>query len=152
MISFFEDIFQYESFPTEFECFKQLKDVENYVAVPWTQILNSHWFNFPGNKGRDYFLKVKHELKNIQKEAAWGGILREDSQWAFAEQGSFKMALRKMYKNHNKFKIQAEDLQKIVNNDFSDEVLFERFCKVFYNEEEQAELEKEIDSLLEDLL
>jgi len=68
MISFFEDIFQYESFPTEFECFKQLKDVENYVAVPWTQILNSHWFNFPGNKGRDYFLKELSKFKIDTKD------------------------------------------------------------------------------------
>tara|TARA_A100001515_G_scaffold140251_1_gene135744 strand:+ start:6148 stop:6987 length:840 start_codon:yes stop_codon:yes gene_type:complete len=63
MISFFEDIFQYESFPTEYECYKVLSDIDNYIAVPWTQILNSHWFNFPGNKGRDYFLREISKYK-----------------------------------------------------------------------------------------
>tara|TARA_R110002167_G_scaffold141170_1_gene329285 strand:+ start:4379 stop:5218 length:840 start_codon:yes stop_codon:yes gene_type:complete len=57
MKSFFEDIFKYEKFPTEYECFKQLKDCANYIAIPWTQILNSHWLRFPGNRGRDFYLK-----------------------------------------------------------------------------------------------
>lgn len=58
MISFFEDIFKYEKFPTEFECLKQLEGSDlNYIGVPWTQILNSHWLQFPGNRGRDYYLK-----------------------------------------------------------------------------------------------
>jgi hypothetical protein len=63
MISFFEDIFQYEKFPTEHECFKQLKDYGNYIAVPWTQILNSHWLRFPGNKGRDFYLRELSRYK-----------------------------------------------------------------------------------------
>jgi len=65
MVSFFEDIFKYEKFPTEYECYKQLKDLnlDNYVAVPWTQILNSHWLQFPGNKGREYFLKELSKCK-----------------------------------------------------------------------------------------
>ena len=67
MISFFEDIFQYEKFPTEFECLKQLSNIENYVAVPWTQIMNSHWLKFPGNRGRDYYLREISNY-NIQTE------------------------------------------------------------------------------------
>tara|TARA_R110000824_G_scaffold185757_1_gene366741 strand:- start:6 stop:845 length:840 start_codon:yes stop_codon:yes gene_type:complete len=63
MTSFFKDIFQYEKFPTEHECYKQLSDINNYIAVPWTQILNSHWLQFPGNRGRDYFLKQLSKYK-----------------------------------------------------------------------------------------
>ena len=63
MTSFFENIFKYEKFPTEYECYKQFSDVENYIAVPWTQILNSHWLQFPGNYGRDYFLKEISKYK-----------------------------------------------------------------------------------------
>ncbi len=56
---FFTDIFKYERFPVEYECYKQLKhsDDLNYVAIPWTQILNSHWLNFPGRQHRDFYLK-----------------------------------------------------------------------------------------------
>ena len=56
---FFTDIFKYERFPVEYECFKQLKHLTDlsYVAIPWTQILNSHWLNFPGRQSREFYLK-----------------------------------------------------------------------------------------------
>lgn len=55
-ISFFEDIFPYEKFPVEHLCHQQLRDSSlNYVAVPWTQILNCHWLDFPGRKSREYY-------------------------------------------------------------------------------------------------
>ena len=66
--SFFEDIFEYEKFPVELECYKQLKDEKsiNYVAVPWTQILNSHWLDFPNRKSRDYYLRELSDFKMEQ--------------------------------------------------------------------------------------
>jgi hypothetical protein len=59
VIDFFKDIFQYEKFPVEYRCFQQLENVSdiNYVAIPWTQILNSGWLNFPGRRNRNEYLK-----------------------------------------------------------------------------------------------
>ena len=101
---------------------------------------------------KDYFAKVKHSLEPIQDEAVWEGILIKESQWAYADQGSYKMALRMVYKKHDDFLKQAKELQQLVEEKYCDEVLFKRFCSFFYNEEEQAKLKEEIDSLLEDLL
>jgi len=66
---FFEDIFEYEKFPVEFECFKQLKDIQtiNYVAVPWTQILNSHWLNFPNKQPSEYYFRYLSKINITQK-------------------------------------------------------------------------------------
>ena len=100
----------------------------------------------------DKYLKVKHELKPIGESAHWKGVLEPDSQWAYADQGSFKMALRTMHKKYDEFVGQAEELQDYVDTKFRDEVLFRSFCKHFYDEEANAKIEKEIDSLLEDLL
>ena len=100
----------------------------------------------------DKFLKVNHELKQVQNHSAWDGVIQRNSQWAYASQGSFKMALRMMYKKHDEFLSLAEELKEQVNSKFSDEVLFKRFCKFFYDEEEQQKMEDEINSLLEDLL
>ena len=47
-------------------------------------------------------MHIKHEMKPIQKEAVWEGVLRADSEWAYADQGSFKMKLRDMKKNWSK--------------------------------------------------
>ncbi len=55
---FFTDIFKYERFPVEYECYKQLKSSDlNYIAVPWTQILNSHWLDFPGKQSKESYFK-----------------------------------------------------------------------------------------------
>lgn len=75
----------------------------------------------------DKYLKVKHELKPIGKQAHWKGVLEADSMWAYADQGSFKMALRMMYKKHGEFLKQAEELQDYVDTKFRDEVLFDTF-------------------------
>jgi len=65
--SFFEEIFSYEKFPVEHECLKQLKETDlNYIAVPWTQILNSHWLNYPNKQPKEYYFKTLSEFKTDQ--------------------------------------------------------------------------------------
>jgi hypothetical protein len=56
---YFEEIFPYEKFPVEFLCYQQLLEKKyniNYLAIPWTQILNSKWLNFPNKKTYDYYI------------------------------------------------------------------------------------------------
>jgi hypothetical protein len=59
--------------------------------------------------------------------------------WAYADQGSYKMALRKAYKNHDELKDLAETTQEIVDSKFGDEVLYEKFISSIYEEEEEYE-------------
>ena len=73
------------------------------------------------------FSKINYTLRNVQKEAVWDGVLRKDSMWAFADQGSYKMTLRKTLKNWDKCKITADELTNVVNEKFSAEKLHERF-------------------------
>ena len=80
----------------------------------------------------DKFLKVKHDLKQVQQHAVWDGVIQADSQWAYADQGSFKMALRQMQKRYADFLKQAEELQGHIDSHFRDEVLFENFCENIY--------------------
>jgi len=90
----------------------------------------------------DKYLKVKHVMNNIQQTAVWPGVLEADSQWAFAEQGSFKMALRMMKKRYKDFEKQAEELQDYVDTHFRDEVLYEIFCKSIDSSKEVEEHEE----------
>ena len=83
----------------------------------------------------DKYLKVKHELKPIGENAHWKGVLEPDSHWAYADQGSFKMALRMMLKNHDKFVKLAEELQDYVDTNFRDEVLYKIFTDLVYGDE-----------------
>jgi glycosyltransferase involved in cell wall biosynthesis len=93
------------------------------ISVGWSGQLD-----FLRHDDKDMFLRVKHELKPIQQHAVWKGVLRPDSQWAYADQGSYKMALRMMFKKHGEFLKQAEELRHLVEEKFCDEVLFQGFC------------------------
>lgn len=66
--SYFEDIFPYDKFPVEYLCFQQLKNQDNinYVAIPWTQILNSNWLDFPHKRSIEYYINEISKL-NIEQ-------------------------------------------------------------------------------------
>lgn len=64
---FFTDIFKYEKYPVEYECYKQLYGSDfNYIAIPWTQILNSHWLDFPGRQSKEAYFKYLSKQKISQ--------------------------------------------------------------------------------------
>ena len=48
--------------------------------------------------------------------------------WAFADQGNYKMTLRKTLKDIEQCQATASELQAIVENKFSDERLYDEFC------------------------
>ena len=107
-------------------------------------------FLFYDNK--DYFQKVKFTIGPISKESVWPGVLEQDSNWCYADQGSYKMVLRKTRKNWKKAKEKAVELQSLINKNFSEERLFANFCDAIYDPKEREALEEEIDSLLKDLV
>lgn len=96
-------------------------------GLPVTTIGWSGQLDFLHHKGKDCFNKVDYTMKPIQPEAVWPGVLEKDSMWAHADQGSYKMALRKAYKKQDELKARAEELKTLVNDKFSDEKLFELF-------------------------
>ena len=105
-------------------------------GLPITTIGWSGQLDFLHHDSKDYFNKVDFSMQPIQKEAVWPGVLEKDAMWANADQGSYKMALRKAVKNYDKMKTKAEELQIIVNDKFSDEKLFAGFVDQIIQESE----------------
>ena len=66
---YFTDIFPYEKFPVEYLAYQQLKDTPNlnYIAVPWTQILNSVWINYPNAKPQHEYYRFLSKEKISQE-------------------------------------------------------------------------------------
>ena len=54
--------------------------------------------DFLCHEGKNYFEEVEFTLQPVQNEAVWEGVVQADSMWAYADQGSYKMALRKIRK------------------------------------------------------
>jgi len=76
---------------------------------------------------KDYFNSVDFTLRPVQEQAVWKGVIEPDSMWAYADQGSYKMTLRKTLKNLDKAQKTAKELQTLVLDKFSDENLHKLF-------------------------
>jgi len=108
------------------------------IATGWSGQLD-----FLHHEGKDYFQSVDYTLQPVQKQAVWKGVIEPDSMWAFADQGSYKMTLRKTLKNLDGCQETAGELQTLIADRFDDEKLFEGFCLSLY-ESNVVELDDEI--------
>ena len=94
------------------------------ITIGWSGQLD-----FLHHDGKNYFQKVDYTIGPVQPEAVWDGVIEEDSMWAFADQGSYKMTLRDTRKNIRKAKTTANKLKSIIQDKFSDEKLYAEFCE-----------------------
>ena len=90
-------------------------------------------------KAKAHYAKVKYSMAPIQPEAHWEGVLQKDSMWCYAEQGSYKMRLREVFKDYQRFKSQSKRLNKWVRENFTAEQQYGKFCDLVsqYVEEEE---------------
>jgi glycosyltransferase involved in cell wall biosynthesis len=102
------------------------------VTIGWSGQLD-----FLTHEGKEMFQKVDFTLGPVQQQAVWDGVIQKDSMWAYADQGSYKMTLRKTHKTWHKAKETAEKLKVALNERFSDEALYEKFCANFITEEKE---------------
>lgn len=110
-------------------------------GLPITTIGWSGQLDFLHHDGNNYFNEVDYSMRPVQSQAVWPGVIDKEQMWAFADQGSYKMALRKAVKNSDKMKAQAEELKTIIGDKFSDEKLFQGFCEQINGKQEEDEYE-----------
>ena len=127
--------------------FEAAREALPIITVGW-----SGQVDFLNHDGVNLFQEVNFTMQPIQKEAVWPGVLEKESMWAFADQGSYKMALRKTKKKWKKAKDTAVKLQGLLSEKFNEERLFAGFCDSIYDPKEREALESEINTLLEDLI
>ena len=84
-------------------------------------------------KIRPLFAKVEYDLKPIQKEAVWNGVLQQDSMWCYARENSYKKQLRNVYKNHSVHVGQAKKLKKYIAENFAEQTMYSKFVSAIQN-------------------
>ena len=102
------------------------------VTIPW-----SGQMDFLHHNGKNYFQEVDYTLRPVQQQAQWPGVVEPDSMWAFAEQGAYKMTLRRTYKRWKQAKKTATELQSLLDDKFDKEKLYSQFCDAVYTESEE---------------
>jgi len=69
-------------------------------------------------KLRPFYSRVVYELKDVQKKAVWDGVIQADSQWAFINEQSAKIAMREMVDQYSLHAGKAKKLKKWVDKNF----------------------------------
>ena len=85
-------------------------------------------------KNKHMFSKISYTLGPVSDDAVWEGVLMKESMWAYPEEGSIKMALEDMYKDHGRFKKRAKQLQKWVTKEFSQDKINNQYIEAVYGE------------------
>ena len=75
------------------------------------------------------FTTVAYELKQVQKEAHWEGVIQADSQWCFVKEWAYKKSLRSVVKSYGTSKSLAKKLQKHTQSKFSAKEQYEKFSQ-----------------------
>ena len=95
------------------------------LATDWSGHLDFLYMPVKDKKGKEklkpYFARVDYNLQPVSQDAVWEGVIETNSLWAYAQQGSYKMKLREVYKDHGRYKSQAKKLQKWILNTFTED-------------------------------
>lgn len=101
-------------------------------------------------KLKPMFKRISYTMGPIQKEVVWKGVLHENSNWAYPEPGSIKMAMDEIYKDHSRFKKQAKDLQSWVCEEFAAEKQYEKMVQLISPEEDRESWLQEIEEIVKE--
>ena len=120
------------------------------IAINWSGQQDFLCIPQKNKEKKPLFLTVDHELRNVQQEAVWQGVINADSSWAFPKEGSFKRRLREIRSNYPRFKKQAKVLQKHIIENFTEEKMYSQFCDNVIDKS-RVELLEEIDDMFREL-
>ena len=85
------------------------------IAPDWSGHLDFLYMPVTDKKGKTKnkakFSRMDYTLQPIPESVVWDGVLQRDSMWAQADEASFKVRLREVYKDYGRFKKQATELQ-----------------------------------------
>jgi len=90
-------------------------------------------------KNRPHFLKIDYDLKQVQREAVWDGVVQADSKWCFVKKVSVKRAMREAYKNLQTRTAIAKRLQKHVIQKFDKDDIYEQFADAVHESDDAWE-------------
>ena len=89
------------------------------------------------------FTSVSFDIKPVQKEAQWEGVLQADSQWCFPIEWNYKKALREVTKNHISLKSKAKKLQAYIQEEYTPQKQYTKFVNSLgFGAEPELEIKK----------
>jgi glycosyltransferase involved in cell wall biosynthesis len=80
------------------------------------------------NEEKKLFAKIKYDLKPIDQQHVWNGVLEQGTQWAYPDSRSLKDKMRDVYKDYGRYKSQSKKLKTWIQQEFSEEKIYKKFA------------------------
>ena len=105
------------------------------ITVTWSGQLD--FITKPNKKGKAVprIAKVDYDIKPVQKEAVWPGVIQEDSMWAFVREASFKRVLGEVLEKETHYTKEAETLKNHILENFTEGKQYGEFVQLVYGKE-----------------
>ncbi len=105
------------------------------ITTTWSGQLD--FITKPNKKGKNVprIAAVDYDIKQVQKEAVWPGVIQEDSMWAFAREASFKRVLGEVLEKETHYTKEAEILKNHILENFTEEKMYGEFVQLVYGKE-----------------
>lgn len=112
------------------------------ICVGWSGQKDFLYVPQKSGKLKPMFTVVDHELRNVQPEAVWKGVIEKDSQWAYPKEESFKKALREVRTDNSRCRRTASKLKKYLRENFTEETMYSQFVDHVssFGEENESEI------------
>lgn len=81
-------------------------------------------------KSRPHFTKIDYDIRPVQQQAVWDGVIQADSKWCFVKPNSVRSALREVYKNQGPALAAAKRLKKHLLSEFTPEAKYAEFVSI----------------------
>lgn len=102
------------------------------IATDWSGHLDFLTLKDEDGVEKKMFAKINYELKPIEKQDAWPGVLEEGSSWAYPTDTSVRSKMREVYKDYPRFKSWAKKLNAWLNQEFSEDKVSNKFYNLVY--------------------
>lgn len=87
------------------------------------------------NKKKAYFAEVNYTMGPVPDESVWNGVIDKGTMWAYPSEGSYKMRLRQMRKNYDKWLEKATYLKEWVCEEFESDSQHSKLSESIYTKE-----------------
>lgn len=126
------------------------------VAPSWSSYIDFLYAPKKDKKGKEknvaHFVKIDYEVKQVQKEAVWQGVIQPEAQWCWPRDFSVRDGLREIRKNHTPNFSAASKLKKHIIETFGGDKQYEKmlsllgeFIKIDKDMEEWLDLINDVD-------
>ena len=105
------------------------------IAPSWSGHCDFLYISYENGNKKPFFADVDYDIAPVQPHAVWDGVVQKDSMWCYPHEGHYKMRLRQVRKNWDKWKKKAKTLRKWVLENFASEKQHKLFAESVYGED-----------------